>query len=307
MGLTKRIEKVRPRGNNTMDFRTRSEPLLKIEGWYEASPGRIPERYQSLLEAHRVSGSNLKVTRWLTRNRPDLPVADLAEVGKIIASEKLSFKFSCRLNDLLRASETDHFSACTAEGKIYDRVPFTYLLDPDMAIAYIADKAGNFVWRMLFRLMSAHGKPVLAAYRPYGNGPTEGILTKLSQLLPIYTLPKSRGWPYPHNREIILSGYSYLTNTSACRIAFCDHEFWIQGKGLIYKEDTYSFSWRTAFRRSRPLANVKKQVIPKEWTAAEPLSASSSNTKLFRVLGARIYTRGIRYNPEDPNLKLMSW
>jgi hypothetical protein len=61
-----------------------------------------------------------------------------------------------------------------------------YLGDPDMAVVYIPDEAGKFIWRCLVRLVVWKGYFSLVHYRYYGNGPFKSIFSELSNHIPVF-------------------------------------------------------------------------------------------------------------------------
>ena len=304
-----RVERARPVGNTSNDFPTRSKPLLDVEGWYEATSGRLPQRYQHALEAYRASSSTLKFTRWLARNHAEFSPADIAEVGKILATDKFSFKLSCRHQDLLRIGETKHYSVCTTPGKMYDRVPFCHIADPDMAVLYVPDKAGNFQWRALVRLMVPEGskQPVLAMYRVYGSGSTEGVLNKLSELMPVYLLYRTQGikwldndfgdrWGIQENKKKwgsrkTLFGYHMLNNISPLRTMFSDHPFGFIGT-VILKEREYTYGWAS---HRKPLKDDYR--FSKRKHTVEDMRSIPFNNGEWKVIEGRVVTKGFPYAP----------
>ena len=58
-----------------------------------------------------------------------------------------------------------------------------YVADPDVAVAFVPDASGKFLWRCLLRLvMNERGQYALVTYRVYGNGPDTAIFKKLSDV-----------------------------------------------------------------------------------------------------------------------------
>lgn len=124
--LSKRISKL----NNDklhLDIRKRNQALLDIEGWYETTPD-LPPLYKPFVEEYYQSNSKLKFTRWLTRKMLQeyrksnsklkfvewlkhnvINNDDISAIGKL---KTISFKISCRHNDLLRIADTPHYHSC---------------------------------------------------------------------------------------------------------------------------------------------------------------------------------------------------
>lgn len=158
------------------DIRSRHSKLQEIEGWYKTEiiiPFYLQPTYQRYLE----SKSTLKFTRWLLRNT-NYTEGEVSEIGKKLKGH--DFKISCRHNDLIRLGDTPHYRTCMADSKAFQQVH--YLVDPDVAIAYVSDAAGKFVWRALLRLVcDVDGSFALFCYRPYGNGNIDAIAEAITK------------------------------------------------------------------------------------------------------------------------------
>lgn len=183
MGQKKRTQKLlgAPKG---FDVRDRNPELLKLEGWFEVGVC-LTERVSALRNEYLDSKSTLKFTRWLLRFK-GLSNAEVSEIGKQLTAVQ-SAKFSCRHNDLLRLGDTDHYKSCMATTKSLQQLH--YLADPDIALVYIPDSAGKFLWRVLVRLVhDTRGTLSLVLYRQYGNAPFDAVVAalKTKTSMPIY-------------------------------------------------------------------------------------------------------------------------
>lgn len=159
---------------SSIDIRCRHPALRAIEGWYQYLPD-IPNReIQCHYQEWKESASNLKFTRWLMREK-HVPNNVLSDIGKQLTSG--SFKFSCRHNDLMRLADTPHYISCLRQQ--YRKQQLYFLADPDIAVCYIPDKAGKYLWRVLFRLVIDENRLALVAYRSYGNGQKWSIFRAL--------------------------------------------------------------------------------------------------------------------------------
>lgn len=165
----------------SLDIRDRHSKLLELEGWYETDT-TLPNEYKQYYTNYVASGSRLKFTRWLARQNVDANL--LSQLGKYLTTT--SFKFSCRHNDLIRLGDTPHYKSCMSNIKGGQQLH--YLADPDVAVVFVPDAAGKFIWRCLVRLTKTAKGYVLIAYRVYGNGPTSSILATLSRIakLPVH-------------------------------------------------------------------------------------------------------------------------
>ena len=156
------------------DVRPRSERLKQIEGWYDVVG--IPDQIADLHQEYLQSGVSLKFTRWLLRK--GLTQTEVSAIGKLLTT--VSVKISCKHNDLVRLGDTYHYKSCLKMS--YAGQQLQYLADPDIAVAFILDESGKFVWRVVLRLVQDNGGAfALVHYRVYGNGPTEPIMKMLSK------------------------------------------------------------------------------------------------------------------------------
>ncbi len=168
-----------------LDIRERHPVLKKLEGWFEIA-SNIPSEVLDYFNEYKSSGSTLKFTRWLTRVKK-LDNAVVSEIGKALVTT--TAKFSCQHNDLIRLGDTQHYKSCMSNPLGFGKQQLLYLSDPDIALLYVPDAAGKFVWRCLIRLAYSNtGVLSLVAYRIYGNGPTLAILKALAERskMPVY-------------------------------------------------------------------------------------------------------------------------
>lgn len=183
MGHKKRTEKLlgAPSG---FEVRERNPELLKHEGWFYVEAD-LDERVAALHTEYVESKSTLKFTRWLLRFKYLSP-ADVSEIGKQL-TDPVAAKFSCRHNDLVRLADTRHYKSCMAKTKSLQQLH--YLADPDIAVVFIPDSAGKFLWRALVRLVhNDKGELSLVLYRRYGNASFQAVVKALKAKtgMPIY-------------------------------------------------------------------------------------------------------------------------
>lgn len=164
------------------DIRHRHPALLAIEGWYDTEEIVVPEKFEQVYKEWKESGSSRRLTWWALKTER-LDDKEASELGNSL--QTLHFKLSCRHHDLLRLAETNHYASCMQGNAGAQQLQ--YLADPDMAVAYISDRAGKFMWRSLVRLvMEGENGFALVHYRIYGNGPTEAIFRRLDKIIPVY-------------------------------------------------------------------------------------------------------------------------
>lgn len=131
-------------------LRHRNSVLMGMEKWYSTETPFDNLYYNYWKE----SGTSLKFTRWVSRNYPSVSPSELSEWGKILAASAFSFKLSCRHNDILRAGDSPHYKSCFRVNGVNASQPAHYATsDPDIAIVYVPDKAGNFLFRSYVRLV----------------------------------------------------------------------------------------------------------------------------------------------------------
>jgi hypothetical protein len=82
---------------------------------------------------------------------------------------------SCRFNDILRCSDTEHFTSCFAIGGVHKQQPFLRCVSRDWAIAFVVDKHGSFMGRIWIKYnptTKSWGSTYPESfnlYRAYGN------------------------------------------------------------------------------------------------------------------------------------------
>lgn len=221
-----------PQKDHTADIRPRHPALLNLEGWYETEVV-VPEKYQSLYQRYKESGSNLKITRWALRNGL-LDEVGVSDLGKNLDTTK--FKLSCRHNDLLRLAETIHYASCM-DGVHNGQQQLQYLADPDMAVIFVPDAAGKYSWRCLARLVMDDDEGALgngyafekrtyglALYRVYGNGPSEAIYQALDKVVRVYQARDIRHYNLPDREVIIKTSPTVHNNKFLSRPIWTDHQ-----------------------------------------------------------------------------------
>ena len=186
---TRRAKKIvdgERRGDIRLDVRQRHPSLLRLEGWYEASmkPVDLPSPF---CEAHRFyveSGARLKFTRWCARNRV-LTQPQIALLGQLL--EPVTFKVSCRHNDLLRLADTKHYKSCFSGWR--GKQQLRYLSDPDIGVVFVPDASGKFLWRALCRLVRHDEGHALVLQKRYGNTNRLAVYDKLNSMIPLFLAP----------------------------------------------------------------------------------------------------------------------
>lgn len=187
------IQSVKRFTDKRVDIRKRHEFLLSKEGWYDGVEFPLHPFIEGLKRLHTNSGSKLTFTKWCARNNLLTPKQSAA-YGKLTVKEH--FRISCRHKDILRMSDTTHFNSCYASKGGNNHQPLRFLADPDLAIVYTVDKAGNFVSRFILKLAinsesAENSKGVVPPYcyvifPLYGNCNILSILYKLQEDLPIF-------------------------------------------------------------------------------------------------------------------------
>lgn len=198
MSLAKRTAKF----NNLtkLDIRARHAVLRKLEGWFSVQG--IPEDPEALdwLVQYHASGSPMTFTKWLSRVKK-IDNVRLSVLGQQLVA--LNVKLSCQHKDFLRLGMTNHYRSCMLDLQGHGRQQLQYLADPDVAVLFVPDRAGNYQWRSLLRLVYApfdlakSNCYALVYYRVYGNGPSSAIFQALAQQhhLPVYAAVPTQGLP----------------------------------------------------------------------------------------------------------------
>ena len=167
-----------------IDIRPRHKVLQSISGWYNTDVDYdvLPSWARRLYSDYVDSGSSLKFTRWLLKNEY-CTETDTSRIGTLL--QPVSFKISCKYNDLLRLADTKHYKSCFSGWRGAQQL--RYLADPDIAVIYVPDKSGKFVWRALLRLVvNIDNKYCLLRYRDYGNSNTKLIDSVINKIYPLY-------------------------------------------------------------------------------------------------------------------------
>jgi hypothetical protein len=249
-----RIEKIKNRGifigmgrygrtvsgsDKKVDLRPRHSILQAMENWYHASPV-IPKEYEILIEKYKESKSRLSLTRWAIRNMY-LDEAGASRLGSFL-SGSFSFKLSCRFNDLLRLSDTPHFKSCFDYDSEFFRGAqmFKYSADPDIAVVYVPDKSGKFLWRALIRICVIKDNPdklCLVLYRSYGNADELSIFRELDKIAPLYfacgvtgdlNIPKNKTRAPVADQDVKqMIGVSIQNNKYVKNNIWSDHDCWV--------------------------------------------------------------------------------
>lgn len=220
----------------SVDMRNRSSVLRDLEGWFEV-PVILDSSTESLYNEYLQANTSMKFTKWLTKVK-QLNNTVISEIGRNIKTT--SVKLSCKFSDLTRLGETKHYISCMRQYQSYGKQQLKYIADPDVAVLYIPDASGKYIWRSIIRLVvDDNGEYCLVCYKPYGNGPSAAILKTLSCVSKMRVLPalriglaKSKGVlmfsPTKHN-NVFASGNYYADH---------QHEFDKKSRRIgIYVED----------------------------------------------------------------------
>jgi len=197
------------RGDKRVVFKKRHARLLDMTGKYQAGlddrevisvaifsfgVGKLSEIYSSVSEeemAHLIVEKRLpdgrRLAKYLLQNSP--PFMDQNGWGLMVDSfmrmvsglSRVSFEFSCRYKDLLRMADTKHFGTCFSSWRGIQKLRF--LANPDIALVLIRDSKGDFLARVIVRLLKTEDSElVLGLNRVYGNGLTH---RQIAAALPI--------------------------------------------------------------------------------------------------------------------------
>lgn len=218
-----RLNKLLGKHKTKVDIRPRHKELLKLEGWYDVHP-QYTFQHQLVYNKYRESGSTLKFTRWALRNNL-ISEQEATDIGKF---KPRAFKLSCKYNDLLRLADTPHYGSCYSGNNGLQQIQ--YLADPDIAVLYIPDAAGKFMWRALVRLVIVDEGYGLVMCRAYGNGPTVAIRDELQKVLPIFYA----AYDFDIN-AITLTSPTKLNNEAILRPIWSDHELGVSKGRLTIK------------------------------------------------------------------------
>ena len=225
--LGKRIDALKKNLRNKptsgkIDVQPRHPALLALEGWYETNAGLnvsiLPTYCKLYAIQYKKSGSKLKFTKWLSKNT-QLDNCDISNIGILLQTVK--FKISCRHKDLLRLSETKHYSSCFKQWRGIQQL--RYLADPDIGVVFVPDASGKYLWRALVRLVidpKDQSKFALAFYKAYGNSNDVVIYEKINQLIPVYqNVLRS----FRNNSDNYVYSASEVKNAIICKHVWSDH------------------------------------------------------------------------------------
>lgn len=226
-----------------IDIRPRNRILLNLEGWYECygSPEfTLPYPFNIKYKEWMETGGRTKFTRWLLRKGETQKT--ISALGS--AFKPISFKLSCRHNDLLRLAESPHYFSCFQNWRGTQQLK--YLADPDIGILYVPDKAGHYQWRALVRLMkNTKGELCFLVYRKYGNIWDNAIYERLNKIHTVYRSAKNIGMinrSLQDKIELLRSFTKHNNKEAVGRHVWSDHwcvmnsENFLEMKGVSYDE-----------------------------------------------------------------------
>lgn len=189
--------------------------LLSIEGSFKTEIC-VDDEFRELYNEYINSQSRLSFTKWLSRYS-DLSNDIISQIGKSL--KQYDVRLSCRHNDLMRVSDTKHYISCLRDGGMYAEQRLHFLADRDIAVCYIPDASGKFLWRSLVRLVTYQGKFVLVLYKVYGNGPTEQIMKALRIATGLEVYPTFRSL-YKESRVV------FMKSASKIQFIFLESPIW---------------------------------------------------------------------------------
>lgn len=189
-----------------LDKRPRNKILQAISGKFSCDVDlhQLPPSSHLNEEINKwlSSSRRTKLSKWLIRHGFISDV--VSKVNNLIKKE--DFILSVRYNDIIRAADnTPHFGTCFNNKSFRGKQVLRFLADPDIAVVFVADKAGHHMWRAWVRLIfhpSGKGYGLLM-YRHYGNANVYAIYEKLNSILPLFIQPhfsanvnaRNRMWP----------------------------------------------------------------------------------------------------------------
>lgn len=163
-------------------MKLRHKILLDMQGEYEYTPelAYYPNefeaitRYLKLLVNTPIEAKNgdlyikgMRLGKFLNRASIDNNL-----ISKYVEAHKpVKFTLSCRFKDILRASQSKHFSSCYANDGCNSHVPLEFCKDKYIAVCLIRDDAGHIQSRCWLRLCKdSNHNPCIVVYRIYGTG-----------------------------------------------------------------------------------------------------------------------------------------
>lgn len=85
-----------------------------------------------------------------------------------VCNKGSELRISTRFKDILRMSASPHYISCLREGGGSEESRLFHLLNPNIAIAYVPDKAGHMLFRAILHAVDFNGPRVMID-NPYGE------------------------------------------------------------------------------------------------------------------------------------------
>lgn len=157
-------------------FIQRNTHLNVLCGWYNFE---LNNEILLLLDEHSDDKSGMKFGKFLTKK--GFSPKEIEDISNIVACKTV--KISGSKNDFDRLAKSRHYQSCFGDFKSQQIEKFYH--DPDIAICYVPDRSGSYLYRFLLRLVRVDGEYGLVAYKPYGNGNQQFIVDNLKNILGI--------------------------------------------------------------------------------------------------------------------------
>jgi len=245
-----------------IDIRNRLPKLRNLDGWHtvDYDLSQLPYKIQKHYKEWKRGSQRTNFVRWMLRKKV-VTQGQADNIGQIIGNQKpISFRVSTKWNDILRAPESRHFFSCFSGGNTREWIGrsqhlfgerrgqlgwrgvqmLRYLADPEMAIVYIPDKAGHYLWRAYIRLCvdESTGTSGWAMYRAYGNAPIPESLIEdtLDELNPLFKLSTKSEMITARNAVHLKSVRTY-NNGVAGHTIWSDH-------GIEFKEEDHKIHFQ---------------------------------------------------------------
>jgi hypothetical protein len=167
-----------------------------------------------------------KFTRWCARNKV-LTQPQIAMLGKLL--EPVSFKVSCRHNDLLRLADTNHYKSCFSGWR--GKQQLRYLADPDIGVVFVPDASGKFLWRSLCRLVRYNEGHALVLHKRYGNTNELAVYNRLNSIAKLFLAPTLKD-DWLRGRGQWLSSVTRHNNDIVSRHVWSDHKVELRNSRL---------------------------------------------------------------------------